>query len=253
MALLRSSSADDPRSRPRVDLELVIPAYNEASRISWTLQRTVEYLDKQDWTSRVLVVDNGSVDGTGETVLRWIRESATRVPVEVVGCSRPGKGAAVRRGLMGSRSRFVGFFDADLATPLEVLEPARQYLLGGACAVIGSRHAPGARFVRPQPLGRRAGGAAFRMMSRRLVDGILDTQCGFKFFERDAAVRALVRCRMSGFAFDVELLRRLQEQNGRIVEIPVDWTDGADSSFRPLSDGLASFGAIMGMQNMSRT
>jgi len=83
-----------------------------------------------------------------------------------------------------------------------------------------------------------------------MVPGVFDTQCGFKFFERKAVTRALVQCRTSGFAFDVELLQRLQHDGGTIVELPVAWTDGVQSTFRPIRDGLASFGAVFQMQKV---
>ena len=237
-----------PTARPAADLEIAIPAYNEAARLPSTLRHTVEYLREQPWRSRVVVVDNGSSDGTAEVVRAHARASDDRVPVVLVGCARPGKGAAVRRALLSSRSRFVGFFDADLATPVETLATAMEHLEAGAAAVIGSRHAPGAQFVQAQPAGRRLGGAAFRLMVRSLVRGVHDTQCGFKFFERHAVTQALVTCRTTGFAFDVELLRQLQRAGLDIVEVPVAWSHADESSFSPLRDGLASFGAVLQMQ-----
>src|SRR5438128_2550967 len=104
--------------RPVADLEVVIPAFNEAARLPATLSRTLEFLRCQLWSSRVLVVDNGSCDDTPGVVRRIADTIAGSVPVEVVGCARPGKGAAVRRGMLTSRSPYVGFFDADLATPV---------------------------------------------------------------------------------------------------------------------------------------
>ncbi|BCW35330.1 hypothetical protein StoSoilA2_13860 [Arthrobacter sp. StoSoilA2] len=85
-------------------------------------------------------------------------------------------------------------------------------------------------------------------LTRTKVKGIFDTQCGFKFFERDALTAAMVQCRASGFAFDVELLLRLQHQNARIIELPVAWTDGAESTFRPMHDGIASFASVLQLQ-----
>jgi dolichyl-phosphate beta-glucosyltransferase len=87
-------------------------------------------------------------------------------------------------------------------------------------------------------------------MSRSVVPGVLDTQCGFKFFQRRAVTAALVQCRTTGFAFDVELLSRLQGAGGRIVEIPVEWTDDARSTFSPFRDGAASFGALRQISRM---
>ncbi|MCT9868914.1 glycosyltransferase [Paenarthrobacter aurescens] len=238
----------DSLRRSQVDLEVVIPAYNEAARIPGTLIQTLDFLAGQPWSSRIVVVDNGSVDETGAVVRRISRDKGSDVPISVVGCSRRGKGAAVSRGLLSGTSRYTGFFDADLATPLETLIPTMAHLEEGAAAVIASRHAPGSTFVQPQQLGRRVGGTAFRVLTKSKVKGIFDTQCGFKFFERGALTAAMVQCRTTGFAFDVELLLRLQHQGARIIELPVAWTDVAASTFRPFKDGISSFASVLQLQ-----
>jgi dolichyl-phosphate beta-glucosyltransferase len=235
-------------ARPAADLEIAIPAYNEANRLPETLERTIEFLREQAWSSRIVVVDNGSCDDTADAVRTAARSTDDVVPVDLVGCARPGKGAAVRRAMLSSTSRFVGFFDADLATPLETLVTAMEHLEGGAAAVIGSRHTAGAEFVQCEPPVRRLGGAAFRLLTRSLVNGVQDTQCGFKFFEREAVMLALVECQSTGFAFDVELLQQLQRTGSDIVELPVAWSHCDDSSFSPWRDGLASFAAVLHMQ-----
>lgn len=244
---LPKESCEENLRRSPVELEIIIPAYNEAACIAHTVRQTVEFLESQSWSSRVVVVDNGSADDTSLVVRRVARDLCGTVPVVLVGCSCVGKGAAVRRGLLSGMSRYTGFFDADLATPLETLTLAMESLKAGAGAVIASRHAPGSTFVRPQHFTRRFGGRAFRILTKAMVRGVTDTQCGFKFFERDAVTRAMVQCRTSGFAFDVELLQRLQRDGDRIVEIPVAWTDGAASTFHPLRDGIASFASVLQM------
>ncbi|GAB3056321.1 glycosyltransferase [Micromonospora schwarzwaldensis] len=223
--------------RDTVDLELVVPAFNEAARLPATLAEVTTFLAGQRWRSRVVVVDNGSTDDTATVVEagNWETE------VVVVGCSRPGKGAAVGRGIAGSRARFVGFIDADLSTPVPTLTRAVDALEAGAAAAIASRHAPGAELACPQPVARRLGGSVFRALARQLVPGVYDTQCGFKLFDRPAVQRALRRCHVSGFAFDVELLRQIRRAGGRITEVPVVWTDDERSTFRPLRDGRAAF------------
>ena len=234
--------------RSPVELEIVIPADNEANRISHTLSETIDFLGSQSWDVRIVVVDNGSGDETGTIVRRIATQRAGTVPVALVGCSFPGKGAAVRRGMLSGTSKYTGFFDADLATPLDTLSRAMEALKSGAAAVIASRHAAGSTFVRPQHLTRRVGGTAFRLLAKSMVQGVTDTQCGFKFFERDAVTRAMVQCRTTGFAFDVELLQRLQRGGESIVEIPVAWTDGPGSTFNPIRDGFASFASVLQMQ-----
>jgi dolichyl-phosphate beta-glucosyltransferase len=238
----RPSGGPGARARTSLDLELVVPAFNEAKRLPATLRALVDFLEEQEWRSRIVVVDNGSTDNTVALANAVPRES---VDVVVIGCSRPGKGAAVRRGVLSSTSRFVGFADADLSTPVSTLTRVMAELETGAAAVIASRHAPGARLVHPQSLGRRVGGTAFRVLARQLVHDVHDTQCGFKFFARPAVQRALSGCWVNGFAFDVELLRQIQRDGGRIVEVPVAWTNDLGSTFRPVRDGLAAFGALV--------
>jgi dolichyl-phosphate beta-glucosyltransferase len=231
------------------DVDVVIPAYNESTRLPQTLRETLRFLSGMPWRSRVLVVDNGSVDGTAGVAAEIAAEvgRVDRVAVDVIGCSRPGKGAAVRRGILAGRAPLVGFFDADLATPLDTLPAAIAALRGGAAAAIASRHVPGARFVETQPLTRRLGGHVFHTLSGALVSGVADTQCGFKFFQRPVVTAALVRTRTTGFAFDVELLHRIQRDGGEVVELPVAWTDRAGSTFHPVRDGIASYRAVLAL------
>src|ERR1700733_9036644 len=105
--------------RPSCHLEVLIPALDEARRLPHTLMRTVRYLEAQPYSSSIVVIDNGSVDQTSDLVART---RSDRVSVQLTGCAQPGKGAAVRRGLLTSSARFVGYMDADLATPVETLD-----------------------------------------------------------------------------------------------------------------------------------
>jgi dolichyl-phosphate beta-glucosyltransferase len=148
-----------------------VPAYNELRRLPATLAQLVAVLSDQPLTSRVVVVDNGSFDDTAAAARAW---DSTIVPVTVIGCAEPGKGAAVLRGLRTSRARWAGFVDADLSTPPATIGRAVAELQAGAVAAIASRHAPGARVAEAQPLGRRLGGTAFRALARPLVKGVHD-------------------------------------------------------------------------------
>ena len=216
--------------RPKVDLEVVVPCRNEARRLPRTLARTVEYLAEQSYSSAVVVVDNGSVDRTPALVDSF---QDAPVPVHRLGCAQAGKGAAVRRGVLTSSARWVGYMDADLATPVETLDGVVPLLREGAAAVCASRYADGARFAADQPPHRRLGSAAFRKVASQVVPDVRDTQCGFKFFDGVLARDIAAELRTPGFAFDVELLARCRRQGAAVMEIPVCWRDMPGSRFSP--------------------
>ena len=230
-------------------LDLVIPAYNEAGRLPETLRTASRFLAELPWRSRILVIDNGSSDGTASAA-RAVRPR-DGVDIDVIGCARPGKGAAVRRGILASEATVVGFCDADLATPLALVPAAVSLIESGIGAVIGSRHLHDSRIAGRQPAHRRLGGTAFRGLARPLVPGVRDTQCGFKFFERALAQRAIRRCTSEGFAFDVDLLRNVRREGGTIAELPVEWADAPGSTFSAIRDGISTFGAVVRLYRRS--
>lgn len=231
--------------RPLVDLEVIIPAHNEERRLPRTVGRTLEFLDSAPWSSALVIVDNGSVDRTAD-----IRTSqgTDRVPVHLVGCRAPGKGAAVLRGFATGSSRFTGFMDADLSTPVETLGVVMPLLEEGFEAVIASRYAAHARLVRPQPGLRKIGGSVFRAMARAVLPDVTDSQCGFKFFSRAVLEPVTPLLGVGGFAFDLELLALVRRHGGSIVEVPVDWTDMPGSSFSPVRHGARTFADMVRIQ-----
>ena len=230
--------------RPAVDLEIVIPAFNEEQRLPNTVRRTVEYLADATWSAAVVVVDNGSVDRTSGVA----RLGTEEVPVHVVGCRTPGKGAAVLRGFSSGSSRFTGFMDADLATPIETLGTVVPLLDEGHAAVIGSRYTDEARLVNPQPAYRRLGGTLFRLVARTVLPGVSDSQCGFKFFRRELLEPVTPLLGVNGFAFDVELLALVRRHGGSVVEVPVSWTDQPGSSFSALRHGPKTIADMVRIQ-----
>jgi glycosyltransferase involved in cell wall biosynthesis len=232
--------------RPPCHLEILIPSLNEAERLPRTLVRTIEYLEAQAYSSSLVVVDNGSIDQTVDLVRRT---RSPRVPVTVIGCAQSGKGAAVRRGMRTSGARFVGYMDADLATPIETLDVVMPLLEQGSQAVVGSRHVDGAVFAERQPVLRLASGMAFRAIANRVLRGIADSQCGFKFFAGDLARVVSRHLSIDGFAFDVELLWTLIERGIPVTEIPVVWSDRKGSTLRLKADGAR---AIMDVLRLAR-
>ncbi|AVV45727.1 glycosyltransferase [Streptomyces sp. ID05-04B] len=227
--------------RPPVELEIVIPAVNEELRLPRTIAATVDYLREQTWSSAVVVVDNDSVDCTIDVPERF---DTAMTRVHVIGCAEHGKGAAVRRGILTSSARFIGFVDADNATPIATLDKALPLLRDGHAAVIASRHIDGAHCEVDSAL-RRCGGWTFRRLTRLSLPDIADTQCGFKFFDGPLVRNVAAACQVNGFAFDVELLTRLTRLGGSVVEVPVDWSDMPGSTFSAQRDGLRSMADML--------
>lgn len=224
----------DELRRPSCHLEVLIPSLNEAGRLPETLARTIEYLEAQTYSSSLVVIDNGSID---QTVDLASKVRSHHVSVNVIGCAQRGKGAAVRRGFHTSRARFVGYMDADLATPIETLDIVVPLLENGAQAVVGSRRVGGAVVAERQPFLRVASGAAFRMMANLVLREIADTQCGFKFFAGDLVRTVAHQLSIDGFAFDIELLWAVTQYGAQVTEVPVKWSDREGSTLRMRTDG----------------
>lgn len=212
-------------------LSVVVPAYNEEHRLGPTLARIMEYLAAQDYRSEVLVVDNASEDRTGEV--------AREAGVQVIEEPRRGKGAAVRTGMLAARGDYILFSDADLSTPIEELDKLMGELRGGSDVAIASRALPESRLLVRQPWYRELVGRLGNLLVRLVaVHGIADTQCGFKLFPREIARRVFAAQRLTGAAFDVEVLFIVQRAGMKIAEVPVTWVDSPDTRFSRVRDSL---------------
>jgi dolichyl-phosphate beta-glucosyltransferase len=217
-------------------LEIIVPALNEEVRLGASLQRIAEYLARQPYTGVITVVDNGSVDRTADLI---VEDGEAHVPIRLIGCAQRGKGAAVRRGILTSRARFVGFSDADLSTPIDTLDAVLPALEQGNPVVIASRKCPGAEYAVAQPLVRRLASRAFQLGARSCHAGlaeVYDTQCGFKFFEARAARRLFDVSIASGFAFDVEILALSFMAGYGVKEIPARWEHQEGSKIKVLGE-----------------
>ena len=243
----RSGSAlrDDPGlpglPKPVFDCDLVIPALDEEARIGDTISSLHEATTMASLHVRFIVVDNGCVDGTAEVVDALGR---FEVPVELISCQTRGKGAAVRAGIRRSTSAFVGYCDADRSTPPSSVEHGLELLRSGWEVVVGSRKCAGAGYTKPQSTSRRIGSFAFHALATRITGPVSDTQCGFKLFTAPVARNLFEACTLNGFAFDVELLARARHANVRMIELPIMWSDSEGSTFRPVTDGIRSFGEL---------
>jgi len=216
-------------------LSLVIPAFNEELRLPATLERVRQYLDSTGEQYEVIVVDDGSLDGTvrvaGAAAAIWPQLRVIPLPRNL------GKGAAVRAGMLASGGEVRAFSDADLSTPIEELPKLRERLDSACQVVIGSRATPGAVIEAHQPRRREMMGRAYNRLLRVLaLPGLHDTQCGFKVFTAEAAVRCFEPLRTLRYGFDAEVLLRARRLGYSVAEVPVRWAHREDSRVSPLRD-----------------
>ncbi len=217
-------------------LTLVIPAYNEAALIEQTLQCVADFLRARELAAEVLVVDDGSTDGTADLAEQALQRLglAGRVVRQV---PNAGKGMAVHAGMEAAAGRLVLMTDADLSTPLEEYDNLAQAVEEGADIAIASRAVPGAVLEPPQPWWRQSIGKLFaRVRCLILLPGIADTQCGFKLFRREVVRDVFPRQTVYGWAFDVEILHVAQLLGYTIAERPVRWRNRRESKVRVLRD-----------------
>jgi dolichyl-phosphate beta-glucosyltransferase len=228
----------------RYDISVVIPAYNEATRLGSTLELTVDYLSRRNLSYELLVVDDGSRDGTAE-----VAEQFADRGVRVVRHERNrGKGAAIRTGALASRGAEVLLSDADASTPIEELGKLQPHLKE-APLVLGSRAVAGADIREHQPFYRELMGKTFNRVIRLAgVRGLHDTQCGFKLLDGEVARELAAELTIDGFAYDVELVWLARRRGYRIVEIGVIWSNSADSRVDPIRSSFAMLRDVIRMR-----
>ncbi len=218
------------RSMSRPHLSVIIPAYNEESRLPGTLRHVLDYLSSQPYSSEVLVVDDGSVDRTAETVRRCSGgETCLRLEHHPDHANH-GKGAAVKLGMLSAAGEFRLFMDADNSTTVDQIEGFWPRFDEGCDVVVGSRTVAGALVPLRQPKYREMAGRFGNWIIRACaVPGIQDTQVGFKMFTRSGAETIFPRLTIERWGFDIEVLTIARLHGMRISEMPVRWCNAPGS------------------------
>lgn len=235
------SDPSPPEAPPR--LSVIVPAYNEEERLKESLPKILTYLDAQNYSYEVVVVDDGSADGTSKVA----GEIGGHRPVRVLRNEpNSGKGYSIKRGMMEARGEYRLFSDADLSTPIEELGKFWPLAGDGNDVVIGSRALPDSVLEVRQAFYRELMGRAFNLIVQTLlVGGIRDTQCGFKMFSARAAEKIFPLQTLAGFSFDVELLVLARKHGFKIAEVPVRWINSPASKVSAWRDSTRMFADLI--------
>jgi dolichyl-phosphate beta-glucosyltransferase len=213
-------------------LSVILPAYNEESRLPGTLRHVGAYLAGQPYESEVIVVDDGSTDGTAQVVRACHTVKSLRL-IQHPDRANHGKGAAVRLGMREACGTYRIFMDADNSTTLDQIANLWPWLDQGFDVVIGSRKTRGARIEVHQAWYKEFAGSCGNLFIRLLaVPGIADTQAGFKIFTRRAAEDVFSRQTIDRWGYDIELLAIARQLGYRIHEVPIVWVNAPGSKVR---------------------
>ena len=267
---------------PSIFLSVIVPAYNEESRIRETLitiraflesridpygtgdgspflmggrlsriSMTSDSLALMRGASEIIVVDDGSTDRTS----RIAAEVLLGRPNDRIlsrGINR-GKGYSVREGMLAASGKLILFSDADLSTPIGEFEKLFAGIQNGCDIVIGSRALPGSDIRRRQNPVRERMGKMFNVLVRTFVlKGIRDTQCGFKLFRREAAVDVFSRLLLTGFSFDVEALFVARRLGYKIGQVPIIWINSPESKVRLFYSSAAMLRDLFRIRRLHR-
>jgi glycosyltransferase involved in cell wall biosynthesis len=223
---------------------IVIPAYNESSRLRPTLDTLLRYVHDQQWDVEILVVNDGSKDDTAQVVREY-----GKIHPEILLLENPGnrgKGFSVRNGMLHARGDICLFTDADLSSPIEEAQKLLAAINAGADLAIGSRWLKAELQTERQPLYRQAFGRIFNLVLRVVLGmRFVDTQCGFKAFRREAVQRIFPLQKIERWGFDPEILYLARRAGLKVAEVPVVWAHSEGTRLSPVKDGIRMFGEVL--------
>ncbi len=240
--------------KKKYDFSIVIPCYNEEERILSTLNKIVSFMNSYNPSYEVIIVDDGSKDGTVKLINTYL---STRDNIFLIENPHKGKGFAVRTGVLMSEGKYVLMTDADLATPIEELKRLLVWIEGNNYDfVIASREGLGAK-RNDEPFLRHLMGRVFNLLIKLIVHiNFNDTQCGFKLFKGEEARLAFSRLILFGddaeiikypkvTAFDVEVLVVAKRLGLKVKEVPVTWTYVPTKRVSAIRDSLLMLNEIL--------
>lgn len=224
-----------------MQLSVIIPAFNEETRLKNTVEKISQYLKNKHENCEMIIVDDGSTDATFSSASNF-PEGFPFETIVLRNETNKGKGFSVRKGILASKGEYVVFSDADMSTPIEEMEKLIDYIREGYDIVIGSRAKDESDVVVPQAWYRRTMGKTFNFLAKLvLLEDFNDTQCGFKIFKGDIAREIASDMKINGFCFDVEMLYLAVKKGYKIKEVGVTWNNSPDTKVKVISSSLNMF------------
>ena len=216
----------------QLDLSIVIPVFNERSKIARDIQQASDFLCSSSLSGEILVVDDGSTDQSSEVAQQTPVPESVTCRVITLETNR-GKGHAVKTGILASRGKSVLFADSGCCIPFAQVKTGLGLISKQGCVLaVGSRRHPKSVIHRDQSFRRRMYSRAFRFLLNILFPSLRplhDTQCGFKVFQGDAGRQLFAEATLEGFLFDLDIILLAQSLGHRVCEFPIEWTCDPDS------------------------
>lgn len=230
-----------------MELSIIIPVWNEARKIKYDIINLSQFLESFKITADIIVVDDGSTDGTAQVV-----ESIQSSVPENIQCIRysphRGKGYAVRKGVEAAQGEYIMFMDSGGTVPLKYINTGLQLLKDNKCNIaIGSRHNPDSKIERNFIWYRQVTSSLFRLVVRRFLkipNHINDTQCGLKLYKNDIAKEIFAQCKNDGFLFDLECILIAQSKGYRQQQFPIKWICDRDSRLSIVKNSVSVYNEL---------
>lgn len=226
-------------------ISIIIPVFNEQSRIAKTLFEIKDYLSKQTYTSDIIIINDGSNDLTTEVVKVvdiYGEEIKSQQPTVIVdNAQNVGKGYSIAKGMLIAKGDVIVFTDADASTPITEINKLLDQIDAGFDMVVGSRNLD-ASAVKDRSVLRHLSGRCFNLLASALgLISISDSQCGFKAYRKELALDLAQRQKTNGFSFDVEHIFMASKLGYTIKDVPVEWHHENGSTISLLSDSFSMF------------
>lgn len=220
-------------------ISVITPCFNEGKNIRGNIKKIDDYLAPRLVSYEIIAVNDGSRDNTGEELAKLQDEIQLKV---IDNAENQGKGGAVRDGILASAggNEIVMFLDSDLGIPIEELEKFIAEIGNGNDIVIASRFVPGLKVMRPVQFHRKVMEKAFRIIRMLITNNwsVKDTQCGFKVFRREAAMKIFPKVTVKRFAFDAEVMFVANKYGFKTKELPIHLQNPPSRSLRILRDPI---------------